>query len=224
MKTQLFKKLTCLFLLFLVIAGTTQTNAQSAAIGLRFMPTFSNLEMRNIGGETVEGSATLGFGFGGFLGFYLTEYAGVQGELIYTSINQKYREMDVERKVNLQYINIPLLVSLNTGKSKMVNFNLVLGPQIGINVKSSVFSSGNDTTNAMISVKTGDLGFAYGAGLDFGVNESGSFRIGIGYRGVYGLFDISNNSQSTTTNSFYIIDRTHLKTHAAYIGISYFLN
>lgn len=220
----MFKNLFCAALLMLGIAGTTQISGQSAAIGLRFMPTFSNLEMKTYGGETVEGRATLGFGFGGFLGFYVTEYAGIQGELIYTSINQKYKEMDVERKVNLQYINIPLLVSLNTGKSKKVNFNLVLGPQIGINVKSSVFSSGNDTTNAMISVRTGDLGFAYGAGLDFGVNESGSFRIGFGYRGVYGLFDISNNSQTTTTNSFYIIDRTHLKTHAAYFGISYFLN
>jgi hypothetical protein len=160
-------------------------------------------------------------GAGIFLGFYWSDFVGAQAELMYTSVSQKYKEADVERKVTLQYLNVPLLLSLNTGKSNMVNFNLVLGPQIGINVGSSVSSSGLDTTNAMISVRAGDLGLAYGAGIDYGINEARTFRIGIGYRGVRGLFDISDNSQSYTTNSFYIIERTHLSTHAGYIGISY---
>ncbi len=205
----------------LLIAGTIESQAQSAIFGVRFMPTFSQMEMQTSTGGTVQGEVTLGFGAGIMLGFFWSDNVGVQGELMYTSVSQKYREADVERRVTLQYLNIPLLLSLNTGRSNLVNFNLVLGPQIGINVGSKVSSSGLDTTNAMLSVKAGDLGVAYGAGIDYGINEARTFRIGIGYRGVRGLFDISDNSQSSVTNSFYIIDRTHLSTHAGYIGITF---
>jgi hypothetical protein len=205
----------------ILIAGTTQSQGQSGVMGVRFMPTFSQLEMKTSAGGTVEGEVTLGFGAGILLGYHWSDYVGIQGELIYTSIRQKYTESEVERKLNLQYLNVPLLLSLNTGKSKMVNLNLVVGPQIGFNVGAKVVSSGADTAIAVVSVKAGDLGFAYGVGLDFGLNDDRTFRLGIGYRGVMGLFDISNNNQSATTNSFYIIDRTRLKTHAGYIGISY---
>lgn len=221
MKTFKHKMIIAFALGLIMMAGTLQTKSQSAAFGIRFMPTLSSMEMKTSAGGTVTGQVALGFGFGGFLGFYFSDYAGAQGELIYSSVNQKYMDQEVERKINLQYINIPLLVSLNTGKVKQVNFNIVAGPQIGINVGSNVFSSGFDTTNAVISVRAADLGFAYGAGFDFGINETRTFRVGIGYRGVLGLFDISNTSQSLATNSFYIIDRTHLKTHSVYIGISY---
>jgi hypothetical protein len=223
----MMKTLTNKFILFFAIAmmimsGTMQSKAQNGAIGIRFMPTFSQLEMKTSTGGTVEGEVTLGYGFGIFLGYFWSDYVGIQGELMYTSTSQKYSEADVERRLNLKYLNVPLLLSLNTGKSKLVNFNVVVGPQIGFNVGAKVISTGPDTTSmAVVSVKAGALGFAYGAGLDFGVNEARRFRVGIGYRGVLGLFDISDNSQSSTTNSFYIIDRANLKTHAGYIGISY---
>jgi hypothetical protein len=204
-----------------MIAGSIESNAQSGVFGVRFMPTFSQLDMQTSTGGTVKGEVTLGLGAGILLGYYWSDNVGIQGELMYTSVSQKYREADVERKVSLQYLNIPLLLSLNTGKSNLVNFNLVLGPQIGINVGSSVSSSGLDTSNALISIRAGDLGIAYGAGIDYGINEARTIRVGIGYRGVRGLFDISDNSQTSTTNSFYIIERTHLKTHAGYIGISF---
>ncbi len=220
------KKLPNRLILFLPIlaflmAGTTQSNAQSGVFGARLMPTFSQMDLKTSTGGTVKGEGTMGFGAGIYLGFYWSDFVGMQGELMYTSVSQKYKEADVERRVTLQYLNIPLLLSLNTGKSSLVNFNLVLGPQIGINVGSRVSSSGLDTTNAMISIKAGDLGLAYGAGIDLGINEARTFRVGIGYRGVRGLFDISDNSQTSVTNSFYILDRTHLATHAGYIGISY---
>lgn len=221
MKTLQHKMMMSLVIALLVFAGTLQTRAQNGVFGFRFMPTFSQMELKTSAGGTVKGEATLGYGFGIFLGYYWSDYVGIQGELMYTKISQRYKENDIERKVHLKYLNIPLLLSLNTGKSKLVNLNVVLGPQIGFNVGAEVVESGADTTIAVISVKAGDLGFAYGAGLDFGVNEARRLRFGIGYRGVFGLFDISDNSQSSTTNSFYVIDRTHLKTHAGYIGISW---
>lgn len=192
-------------------------------IGLRFMPTLSNVDFQTSSGGTVSGEATLGFGFGLMAGYNFSDYFGVQGELIYSTITQKVRDADREYKVNLRYVNIPLMVSLNTGKSKFINLNVVAGPQVGFNVGSSLASSGTpDSVNSepLLSVKKGDVGLAYGAGIDFGLNPDRTFRLALGYRAVLGLLDISNDNNSTTTNSYYILDRAHVNTKAAYIGVS----
>ncbi len=208
----------------LLLAVAVKANAQSVEFGLRFMPTVSSFDMQTSSGGTIKGEVTLGYGVGALLGFNLSDHVGVQGEVIYSSLNQKYKEGDVEYKVNLKYLNIPLLFSLNTNKSGPVNLNLVGGPQIGISIGSDVFTSGSNGTNELqpvVSVKKGDLGLAYGAGVDFAISPSGAFRLGFGFRGVYGMFDISDNNNSTTTNSYYILDRTHIKTYSAYTGLSF---
>src|SRR6185503_7750184 len=168
-------------------------------------------EMKTAAGGTVKGEVTLGFGAGAILGYNFSDHIGIQVEGIYTSITQKYKELDVERKINLRYLNIPLLLSLNTGKSKLFNLNVVAGPQIGISVGSSIRTSGGDgtsTAQAVLAVKKGDLGVAYGAGIDIGLNPAHTVRVGLGYRGVMGLIDISDNSKTTTTDSYYVLDKT----------------
>jgi hypothetical protein len=205
----------------IVFVFTVKADAQSTEFGVRFMPTVSAFDIQTSSGGTVKGEATLGYGVGAFLGFNFSDHVGVQGEVIYSSLNQKYTEEDVERKINLKYINIPLMFSLNTNKSGPVNLNLVGGPQIGISVGSNVFTSGGtNNSQAVVSVKKGDLGLAYGAGVDFGLNPSGKFRLGLGFRGVYGMLDISNSNSSTTTDSYYVLDRTHMKTYSLYTGLS----
>lgn len=207
----------------LLFVTASKVNAQKAEFGMRFMPTISSFDIQSSSGGKVEAEATLGYGVGALLGFNFSDHIGVQGEVIYSSLNQKYTEQDVETKINLKYINIPLLLSFNTNKSGPVNLNLVGGPQIGISVGSDVFTTGGDGTNdskALVSVKKGDLGLAYGAGVDFALSPSGLFRLGLGFRGVYGLLDISDNNSSTTTDSYYVLDRTHMKTYSLYTGLS----
>ncbi len=202
-----------------------QNHAQSVEIGARFMPTFSSFNAQSNSGGTVSGSVTLGYGVGGLVGFHFNDYVGVQVEGIYTRISQKFVEPEVTHKVDLKYINFPLLLSINTGKFKTVNFNLVVGPQIGLSAGSKITTTSNNngvqTSSAVLSVKKGDLGFAYGAGLDFGLNPEKSLRLGIGFRGVYGLFDISDNSRNLNTESYYLLGKTHVKTYSGYIGVSY---
>lgn len=221
MKNSKDKFLTYFSVTILLIAFLYKANAQSFELGLRFMPTFSSFELQTSSGGTVKGEATLGYGGGLFLGFNFSDYIGIQAEVIYNEASQKYSEVDVERKVDLKYVNIPLLLSLNTGKSKGVNFNIVAGPQIGLSVGSDLFTSNDENApKAVLSVKKGDLGFAYGAGLDFALNTGRTIRLGLGYRGVAGLFDISDNNDAITTDSYYVLDRTHIRTHSAYIGLS----
>ncbi len=216
--------LTSITLLAIVLMTTINAEAQKKVeFGIRYMPNISSFDMKTSSGGTVSGTATLGHGVGAFLGFNFTDNFGIQGEIIYNSFSQKYKDMDVVQQVNLKYVNIPLLLSLNTGKSKIVNLNIVAGPQIGISVGSSINTSGNNGTyssNASLSIKKSDFGFAYGGGLDFGINPSRTLRLGLGYRGVVGLVDISNNSQTTSTDSYYIVEKTHLKSNSGYIGLS----
>ena len=210
----------------LIISGTVKTDAQSFELGARFLPTFTALDIKTSEGGTIKGEATLGYGIGGVIGFNFNKHVGVQAEVIYNSLSQEYKENNNVRKVKLNYVNIPLLLSLNTNRAAPVNFNLVVGPQIGINVGSDFESSSNDgtvTQTAILSVKKGDLGFAYGAGVDFGLIPSGAFRVGFGFRGVYGLLDISDRSKTTTTDSYYLLDRTHVKSYAAYVGLSFLI-
>jgi hypothetical protein len=212
------------FIAFFMLAISQTSMAQYGEVGLRFMPTFSSFDAKASDGGTIAGEVTLGYGGGLLLGYHFTEYVGVQAEVIYTSISQKYKEQDKEHRVDLNYINIPLMLSLNTGKTKMVNFNLVGGPQIGLSVGSKLTSDGDGgttDTEAVLAVKKGDLGLAYGLGVDFGLNTARTFRLGLGFRGVYGMFDISDNNNSSSTDSYYILDKTKIQTYAGYVGVSY---
>lgn len=192
--------------------------------GFRFMPTFSSFDMKTSSGGTVKGEVTLGYGVGGLLAINFSNHVGIQAEVIYNSLSQKFVDQELEREINLRYVNIPLLVSLNTGKSKPVNLNAVFGPQIGFNVGSSITSSGgtsSDTLTTVLAIKKSDIGFAYGAGLEFALNSTRSIRLDIGFRGVYGFVNVSNTSQTTETNSYYILDRAKVNTNAGYIGITF---
>lgn len=192
-------------------------------LGARFMPTYSSFDVRSYNNDVVEGTLTYGLGWGGLIAINYDEHIGFQGEVIYQELSQKFRDRELDYIVRLNYVNIPLLLSLNTGKGNAVNLNLSGGPQVGINVGSEVEVSdvkGTDTLNAILAVKQGDFGFAYGAGFEFGLGKSRNVHLDIGFRGVFGLVDISDKSKSTTTEDYYILDRAHVQTYAGYVGLT----
>jgi len=208
-------------LLVVLIFSSLVIYGQKGEIGLRYMPTYSSLDFQTSSGGKISGEGTFGYGIGAILGFNFSEHVGIQGELIYSSYNQRYKEVDNERRINLKYINIPMLISLNTGKTKPINISVVAGPQIGVSVGSSVFSSSpSGTSKPVLALKRGDLGFAYGVGIDFAMTASGKSRFQFGYRGVSGLLDISDNSKTLNNDSFYVLDKSHIRTNALYVGLS----
>ena len=192
--------------------------------GFRFMPTFSSFDMQTSSGGTVKGEVTLGYGTGAVMGFNFSNHVGVQGEIIYNSLSQKYKDQGLQREINVRYINIPLLLSLNTNKSNPVNLNMVLGPQFGLNIGSSIKSSSGssaDTLTTVLSTKKSDFGFSYGAGLEFMLNSTKSIRLDVGFRGVYGLVNINNTNQSSDQNTYYILNRATVRTNSVYMGFTF---
>lgn len=202
--------------------GDEDNSATGLYVGFRFMPTFTVLDYAEVDNSTIETTMVLGYGFGGLIGVAVSDHVGIQGEVIYSALAQKYKEGDRTRTIKLNYINIPLLLVLNTGLDKPINLNVAVGPQLGLNVGSSIDGSadgsGTDTVQAVLSVKKGDIGVAYGAGLDFG---SGNMKFCVGFRGVFGLVDISDNSNTRETNEYYVLDKAHVKTYAGYVGITF---
>jgi opacity protein-like surface antigen len=191
--------------------------------GFRFMPTFSAFDMKTSSGGTVNSEVTLGLGVGGFVAFNFTNHMGMQVELIYNSLSQKYQDADLERKIKVQYVNVPILFSLSTGKGYPVNLNLVAGPQFGYNIGSSTTTSGGsntDTLQFVLATKQSDFGFAYGAGLEFNLNPEGTIRLDVGFRGVYGFANIKD-SDASNTNGDVVIDRASVRTYSGYLGFAF---
>jgi len=154
------------------------------------MPTLSSYNLNTYQGNTVKGEVTWGMGYGAMLGVNFNKHVALQLEGIYNSYSQKYSDREVQSKITLDYVNVPLLLSFNTDRTKGVNLNVAIGPQAGINVGSKISTTGtneSDTTRAVLVAKKGDLGFAYGAGLEFALNPSHTFHLNLGFRGVYGF-------------------------------------
>jgi opacity protein-like surface antigen len=216
---------------FLSLGACAQTTEAPAdhdiprvEFGFRFMPTVSEFKMKTSDGNTVQGQATFGYGIGGMVAVNFTNHIGVQGEIIYNSLSQKYKDQEMERTIHINYVNIPLLLSINTGVSRPVNLNFVVGPQMGFNVGSRVETSGSngtDTLQATVLTKKGDVGFCYGAGLEFALNETRTIRLDLGFRGVFGFLDIQRPSSGTNTRSFNVIDHTNIKTYSGLAGLTF---
>ncbi len=193
-------------------------------LGFRFMPTFTSFNMTSNSAGAVASDVTLGYGGGIALGLNITKHVGLQAEAIYNSFSQKYKDPHFAGDVKIRYVNIPFLLSINTNKTKPVNFNLVVGPQLGINVGSSVNKTGgssSDTLVGVFAIKKNDIGLAYGAGLEFMLNKDRTMRLGLGYRGVYGFTNISNTSQVINNPSYYIIEKANIRSNSVYIGFAF---
>jgi opacity protein-like surface antigen len=217
-----------IFILCVGLLFTGKTNAQDyntlrrVEFGIRYMPTFSSLELQAYNDDIVKGSVTINHGFGIMLGFNLNKHIGLQAEVDYYQITQSFRDLDLSNKVNIKYLNIPLLITINTNKEKRISFNVVFGPQFGINAGATIKSTGTgnaENVRAVVAVKKGDVGFAYGAGLEFALNESHTVRLDVGYRGFYGLVDI--NSNKTDDNTYNVIAQASRKTNALYAGLTF---
>jgi hypothetical protein len=211
------------------VVTTANSNQENGSFfnweaGIRFMPVFSSFDVRTVDNGVAKASFAIGYGYGLKLGYNFTEHVGIQTEYMYNTLAQKWRDKSFDRRITLNYINVPVMLSLNTGKDRMANLNFVLGPQFGLNVGSDLDAGGSggvDSVTAILAVRKGDIGIAYGLGGEFRFGAETNWQFDVGFRGVYGLLDISDKSKTITTNEYYILDRAHVKTYGAYVGVAY---
>jgi opacity protein-like surface antigen len=222
MKGNALRIIATIFVIISVAGILSAQDLRRGEFGIRYMPTFSALDLNASNNDIIEGSASLSHGFGVMLGVNLSRHFGFQGEINYYQISQSFRDQDLNNEIEIRYLNIPLLISMNTSKEKRLNFNAVAGPQFGLNVGASIKSTGTEdpeNLDAVVAIKKGDIGFAYGAGVEFALNMNHSVRLDLGYRGFYGLVDM--NATKTSENTYNVIAKASRKTNAVYLGITF---
>ncbi|HLK28716.1 MAG TPA: porin family protein [Puia sp.] len=219
------KAIICICLTGLLLLSQIAT-AQKTAVGLRYLLTYSSFDLKTADGAKLRGQSNEGYGIGILMAHCFSEYISMQDEIIYSSISQTYKDIGLSREINLKNIDIPILMSLNTGISAPVNVNIVAGPQIGINIGSHIFSTGlgNSTLlQPVLNVKSIDISLVYGGGFDYKLSRSGNMRLSVGFRGTYGLTDISNKNKSINDDSYNILGKAHVKTNSLYLGLLFLL-
>lgn len=195
-------------------------------LGIRYMPTFATLRLRDAGGDAVQGEVAMSHGWGIMGAVNFNHHVGIQAEVNYHQINQQFKDRGLDRQVNVSYLNIPVMLSLNTDKAAPVNLNFVVGPQFGLNVGAEIDgdSNGNaDEARATVGAKSGDVGAAYGVGLEFMLNSNRTLRLDVGFRGYYGLVDMSANEvESPGPNETYnVLLKASRKTYSGYLGLTW---
>src|SRR5690348_5493727 len=115
-------KKTATLLVFLAAMGTG-VYAQGLSGGIKAGLNLANQPIKT-SGFTVSPSMLASFYGGAYVTFMFSEHLGLQPEVLYSG--QGYKNGDY--KLNLTYINVPILVRYNV--NNLLSFHL--GPQIGI--------------------------------------------------------------------------------------------
>lgn len=192
------KKLIFAFAVVLFSAAGTQ--AQTTKIGLKAGATGSNI---NISGIEDEGSPDMKIGFyAGILSdIGISESFSVAPELFYSQMGAKESEDGDKSKLDLGYINLPVLL-----KYKTLGLSVFLGPQISylISAKSKFNSETEDVKDGYDKT---DISGVIGAGY--------TLMNGFGFDARYqvGLTDIIKES-----------GEGKLKNNAIMVGIHYYFS
>jgi hypothetical protein len=154
------------------------SNAQETKFGVK-----AGVNLATLGGDAEDVSSKIGFHVGGFAEFKISDKFAIQPELLFSTqgAKEEYSEegFDVENKLNLSYLNIPVMAKFYVAEK----FSLEAGPQIGFllsaksKVESGDFSGEVDVKDAYESI---DFGVNFGAGYDFTENLSAGIRYNLG--------------------------------------------
>jgi len=182
-----------LFLLLTAILITGAANAQNINspkghinIGIKGGVNFYDINNDN----NVSYDSKLGFNLGLLGHIHVAKHFALQPEIQYSAQGAKYTNDNGDNKINLNYINVPVLLQYMWDNG----FRLQAGPQAGILVSAK--SENNDTkVDIKNNYKPLDLGLSFGASY-----IHPSTGIGIDARYNLGLSNINKNGDVNSTN------------------------
>lgn len=178
------------FYLVLTIAAillSLTSNAQHVNIGIKGGLNFYNINNDN--SSTYDAKTGIHLGLLGHI--HLDRSIAVQPELVYSSQGAKYTLGNTDFKLNLGYINLPVMLQYMFDNG----FRLEAGPQLGF-----LISAKSEANNSSIDVKSNfkTIDFAVGLGAGYIKPSTG---LGAGLRYNVGLSNINNNSSVNSTNT-----------------------
>jgi hypothetical protein len=204
---------------------TTSPDQSGFHFGIRYQPTFSRLDFRTEDDNTVRADFNVSHGWAISFNMFLNNYVGTHLDVIYSRIEQTFTDRGRRRSAELDYVHIPLLLSLHTNYGRPVSANIHFGPQLGLNINANLDVEASDdevvVRDPVLRVNPMDISIAYGGGLDFGIGANRNFHINLGYRGSYGLIDIEDSDAQLGEEEFLVLRRSKLNLGAAYIGLMF---
>lgn len=166
-----------------LIAGTA--TAQHVNVGIK-----AGLNLYSIHNDnSSEYDMKAGFHAGLIGHIHLARQFALQPEVVYSAQGAKYTAAGVDTKLNLGYINVPVMFQYMFDNG----FRLQAGPQVGFLISGKA-ETNNSKTDIKDNLNTMD--FALGAGIGY-VAPSG---FGVDARYNLGLSDINENSPVKSTN------------------------
>lgn len=168
------------------ILMTATAEAQNVNVGVKGGLNIYNINNSN--GQKYDN--LLGFNLGLVGHIHLAKQLALQPELVYSAQGAKFSDGGVETKIQLGYINVPLLLQYMFDNG----FRLQAGPQVGFLVNAKI-KKPNSTIDVKDRFKKVDVGL--GAGIGY-VNPSTNFGIDARYN--LGLSNINDNSSVKSTN------------------------
>jgi hypothetical protein len=166
----------------ILMTGTAM--AQHVNIGIK-----GGLNVYNIYNNNSSYDYKPGFHAGLLSHIHIAKHFGLQPEIVYSTQGAQYNFAGMNTKLNLDYINVPVLFQCMFGNG----FRIQAGPQVGflINAKSKTNNVKSDFKNDMETI---DFGIGFGASY---VHQSGW---GIDGRYNFGLTDINKYGSANLTN------------------------
>jgi long-subunit fatty acid transport protein len=181
------------------------TNAQDVKFGLK-----TGLNISNITGDIEGSSSKAGIFLGGVAEIKISDKFSFQPELLYSSVGNKnvvydydYEGDKLEGKINLSYLNIPLMAKLYVADK----FSLEAGPQLGFLLSAKAkgtYTYEGDSESGTEDIKDGyngvDFGFNFGTSYDFTDNISAGVRYTVGLSNI--LKDSGDFKQQNSNIAF----------------------
>ena len=167
------------------ILFTSTAMAQHVNIGIK-----GGVNVYNINNENnVKYDAKIGFNIGLLGHVHLAKQLALQPELVYSAQGAKFTTAGIETKLNLGYLNIPILVQYMFDNG----FRLQAGPQIGFLLAAKA-KTGSTEIDFKDNLKKVD--FSIGAGIGY-VNPATGFGVDARYN-----IGVSNINDNTTSKSY----------------------
>jgi len=191
------KKLVLAAVMLLATSATLQ--AQHVNFGVKAGLNVFNINNDN--GASYDAKTGLHIGLLGHI--HLAKQLAFQPELVFSAQGAKYKLLNSEAKIKLNYINVPLMIQYMFDNG----FRLQAGPQIGF-LASAKSEVGSNSTDIKSDFKGVD--FAIGGGVGYVHPPSG---FGVDARYNLGLSNINDNSSVKSTNRGFQIGVFYLFKH-----------
>lgn len=175
-----------IFLLLAIFFSAGSVTAQDVNFGIK-----GGLNVYTLNNDNdADYNSKAGFNLGLLAHIHLAKQWTLQPEIVYSSQGAKINTGNTETRINLDYINIPVLVQYMFDNG----FRLQAGPQLGflVNAKSK---TGDLSVDVKDNLKTIDFGLAVGAGY---VHTSSGFGVDARYN--FGLSNINENRSDKLFN------------------------